>query len=922
MSFELYRFSNRLDVIAGDDALQLKLLGSAFAWESAETWPSEVRASARGRRLASEIAMALEMGLAQASDDTLQIPYANFHTLDEEEFRLHHSFSSPSPFLLQVGRTGVLGRSDFQYQLRFLLGNQSVPIEISGLFLMRSSTGEHFHLDGTQYALVSALQRFNALPVQERTPQTSWLAFADVKRLSQDVNASLDTWLASNDVVVPSSIGLDFYEESDGSLSFVPTSPDLDQTEFRTVFQQSRDAHDLYTVQRTGKERVRVVLTDRQKAVLQRMKTVQRVKGPLREALEKDPIRVFDGIAGDVELPESYSDRVIGIGAFQYEPIPKAATDESSLVELWEAASSSIDSELNNQEPKERQELKTLLIRTNQDEVFDPYLDQAARATGDQTDWRFISPQALGNQYPLDPHQQEGVGWLQRCSQIKDRRGVLLADDMGLGKTLQLLTFMAWAIESGLFPELSKQRPPYRPILITAPLILLENQTWEEEMKKFFEEKGSIFLPVLPLYGPALRSFRRKDLSGTEGTLGKPILDLDRIRQHRIVITNYEALRDYEFSFAYHPDGKSLWSMVISDEAQEYKTPNSRISHAMKKLDPPFRIACTGTPVETQLLDLWNIFDALQPGLLGAARDFVRRYHGSVADTEIDQLKRRLLYLRPNTFMLRRSKDEVLKLPEKTVERLLCPMSPDEVMAHQTLSQGMSAAGAKKEKLTLLHDFARLYQHPALLGAAGDDQTPAQLRASSSKLRAVLDLLHGIKSKGEKVLIFARHKDSQRMLASVLSDEFGFPVRILNGDTPTSVSSRNGAAQTRRLLLDEFKNRSGFSVIVLSPFVAGVGLTIVEANHVIHYGRWWNPALEAQATDRAYRRGQQRPVKVYLPILHDPTQQIPNSFDQLLDRLMTRREELARTLLAKEGFMAIREKEEVVGDEMIASLSR
>ena len=160
------------------------------------------------------------------------------------------------------------------------------------------------------------------------------------------------------------------------------------------------------------------------------------------------------------------------------------------------------------------------------------------------------------------------------------------------------------------------------------------------------------------------------------------------------------------------------------------------------------------------------------------------------------------------------------------------------------------------------------------------------------------------------------------MLASVLSDEFGFPVRILNGDTPTAASSRNGAAQTRRLLLDEFKSRPGFSVIVLSPFVAGVGLTIVEANHVIHYGRWWNPALEAQATDRAYRRGQTRPVTVYLPILYDPTGRIPDSFDELLDRLMTRRQELANSLLAKEGFLAVRDKEEAVGDEMIASLSR
>lgn len=922
MSFELYRFADRLGVIAGDEALFLESSAAAFSWESGETWPSELRASARGRRLASEVGMALEMGLARVQDTVLAVPYTNFTTLDEEEFRFHRSFSAPSPFLLQIGRTGVLGRADFQYQLRFLLGNQQVPVETTGPFLMRASTGERFHLDATQYALVSALQKFNALPLSERTPQTSWLAFADVKRLSHDVNASLDTWLASNDVVVPSSIGLDFYEESDGSLSFVPTSPELDNTEFRTVFQQSRDAHDLYTVQQAGRERVRVVLTDKQKAVLQRMKTVQRVKGPLREAVEKDPIRVFDGIAGDVELPESYSDRVIGIGAFQYESVPKAPSDESSLAGLWGGASSPDDGEASFQEPKDRSPIKTLLIRTNQDEIVEEYLDQAARASGDQADWQFVSPQALGKQYPLDPHQQDGVGWLQRCSLIKDRRGVLLADDMGLGKTLQLLTFIAWAIESGQFPELSKARPPYRPILITAPLILLENQTWEEEMKKFFAEKGNIFLPVLPLYGPALRSFRRKDLTGTEGTLGQPILDLDRIRQHRIVITNYEALRDYEFSFAYHPDGKSLWSMVISDEAQEYKTPNSRVSHAMKKLDPPFRIACTGTPVETQLLDLWNLFDALQPGLLGAAKDFVSRYAAAREGAEIDQLKRKLLYLRPNAFMLRRSKDEVLKLPEKRVERLLCPMSAEEIKAHQTLALGMSAAGAKKQKLTLLHDFARLYQHPALLGASGDDETAAGLRASSSKLRAVLSILHEIKAKGEKVLIFARHKDSQRMLASVLSDEFEFPVRILNGDTPTAASSRNGAAQTRRLLLDEFKNRPGFSVIVLSPFVAGVGLTIVEANHVIHYGRWWNPALEAQATDRAYRRGQTRPVKVYLPILHDPTEQIPDSFDQLLDRLMTRREELARSLLAKEGFMAVREKEDAVGDEMIASLSR
>ncbi|SEG46670.1 Helicase conserved C-terminal domain-containing protein [Bryocella elongata] len=921
MTIDLRVFNGTVRISAAEDALLVTHRGTSFPWEISEAWPAVVRESATGRRLVFDVQLALEMGLGDVLGGDFVVPYTNFESLEREELKLHRLFTNPSPFLLRIGRRGVLGRPDFHYEISFLLGGAPIPLDIAGPYLRRVATGECFHLDSAQYALVRALRQFNSLPAEERSPQASWLAFADVKRLSNEVNVSLDTWLASNDVIVPSSIGLDFYEETDGSLSFVPTSPSLDGATFRTLFQQSRDAHGLYTVQRSGGERVRVVLTDGQKEILRRMKRVQRVRGPLRESLERDPLQVFDGIAGDVTLPDSYSARVIGIGAFQYEPVPRAPNDDSSLAALWGSDGGPQGGESEEGSPESSSPRKTLLIRTNQDEVDDEYVGEAARAAAGLDGWEFVSPNALGTDCRLDAHQRDGVGWLQRCSQISDRRGVLLADDMGLGKTLQILTFIAWVIESGMFPELSRPRPPYRPILITAPLILLENQTWEDEMKRFFREQGNIFLPVLPLYGAALRSFRRKDLAGTEGVLGQPILDLDRIRQHRVVITNYEALRDYEFSFAYHPEGQSLWSMVISDEAQEYKTPNSRISHAMKKLDPPFRVACTGTPVETRLLDLWNIFDAAQPGLLGSAREFVQRFETPVGASGVSALKKALLYQRPSAFMLRRNKQEVLDLPEKTVERLLCPMSPEEIEAHKTLSEGMTSAGAKKQKLTLLNDFARLYQHPALLRSSGDDQTSSALRASSSKLRGVVDLLHRIREKGEKVLIFARHKDAQRMLASVLSDEFDLPVRILNGDTPTSSSARNGATQTRRLLLNEFKQRTGFSVIVLSPFVAGVGLTIVEANHVIHYGRWWNPALESQATDRAYRRGQQRPVSVYLPILYDPSGQIRDSFDELLDRLMTRREELARATLAKEGFTPVADSEDNTGEQLIASLS-
>jgi hypothetical protein len=927
MTRELHSFAQQIVVSATSDGLELHTFATALDWERPESWPVDAVQSALGKRVSYEIATLLEMDLASTRGKAVLIPYENFAEMDRQELALHKSFSQPSPFLLHIDRSGVIGRPDFQYKYRYMLGGQPVPLQRIGPYLCRTSTAELFHMDPNHFALVDAMERFNALPPAARNPQASWMAFADVKRLSGEVNASLDRWLESNDVIVPSSIGVDFYEEQDGSLSFVPTSDSLDAEEFRTVFQRNAEAHGFYTIQRGGSERVRVVLDARQKAVLERMKRVQRVRGSRKDELIRDPLQAFDGIAGDVELPESYSDRVIGIGEFSYAPVPKTPGDETSLSELWGAGSSSFgegdrDKDQQQTEKEAKEKKKTLLIETNQDEVDSRYLVQSRQARGTEDLWSFRSPDALSESCQLKRHQQLGVEWLQRCSQIPGRTGVLLADDMGVGKTLQLLTFLAWCIESGLYPELSKPRPPYRPILITAPLILLETQSWESEMKRFFVEKGNIFLPVLPLYGPELRAYRRKDLAGTEGDLGKPILDLDRIRQHRVVITNYEALRDYEFSFAYHPDGESLWSVVVSDEAQEFKTPNSRISHAIKKLQPPFRIACTGTPVENRLLDLWNIFDAVQPGLLGSAQEFVQRYESRPAHSgSIEQLKQTILYERPNAFMLRRSKEEVLELPPKHIHRVDCNMSDDEIEKHKRLAEGIGQAGRKSQRLDLLHDFARLYQHPLLVSSSGDEFSTKELTASSSKLRNVLEILRNIERAGEKAIIFARHKHIQRMLARVIADEFGLPVRILNGDTPKLPSSRRSGGAARGHMLNEFRGKPGFNVIVLSPFVAGVGLTIVEANHVIHYGRWWNPAVEAQATDRAYRLGQAKPVHVYLPVLCDKTNQVPRTFDQLLDDLMIRKEGLAKDTLAKEGFRAQKADEESAGMEIAQALS-
>jgi hypothetical protein len=922
MSIALTAFGKSVSLIARTSALTL--MGSSVDWARPESWPADAVEHSAGQRTAYEIASLLEMGLAERRGSEAAISYDNFASAEKEEFQITTAFTIPSPFLLHIDRASDIGRPDFRYKYDFLLGGYVTPLRRVGYYLHRESTDEVFHLGGNHFALIEAMDMFNALPPGEKTPQRSWLTFADIKRLSKEVNATLDATLQANDVVVPSSIGLDPYEDSNGALSFMPTCPELDNKAFRTVFDRNEKAEGFYSLDQPGLGRLRIVLSERQRTVLERMKRVRGVTGEAKEQLKQDPGAVFDGVVGDIELP--YSDRVTGIGEFNFAPIPKPISDVPGMSGLWAGgfggdypAGDKNDGATDKEGPAKQ----TLLIDTHEEDVRDAYREDSEKARQIPQARKFVAPVALREEFPLKEHQAAGVHWLQTCVRIPTRRGVLLADDMGVGKTLQILTFLAWCIESGQFPDLSRSMPPFRPILIVAPLILLETETWESEMKRFFAQEGNVFWPVLSLYGPNLRSFRRKDVAGAESILARPLLDLDRIRKHRIVITNYEALRDYEFSFAYHPDGKSLWSIVVSDEAQEFKTPNSKISHAVKKLQPDFRIACTGTPVENRLLDLWNIFDALQPGLLGSAREFVSRFEGKSRENNptLSELKQQLLYRQRHAFLLRRHKSEVLDLPAKTEHKLACAMSDKEVASHLSLVAGLGDAGQKKKKLDLLHQFTRLYQHPLLLRSNGDEFSVQELKSASSKLRTVLEVLHRIRMQNEKVILFARHKDVQRMLARVMSQEFKIPVRILNGDTPRAAGIRKSTAEGRSQILKEFSDGSGFDLVVLSPFVAGVGLTIVEANHVVHYGRWWNPAVEGQATDRVYRLGQKKGVHVYLPILEDRTGQIFRTFDQLLDELMESKKNVAEEALCSDEFLAPRESEEEAGLRMFSSLA-
>ena len=504
-----------------------------------------------------------------------------------------------------------------------------------------------------------------------------------------------------------------------------------------------------------------------------------------------------------------------------------------------------------------------------------------------------ILPGSLRVSTGLKPHQLDGVAMLQHLWSHSPGacRGCLLADDMGLGKTLQLLTFIANCLD---------QDPSIDPVLVVAPVALLEN--WKGEIEKFFEPGA---LPVLTLYGSAIKELRVQASEVDPALAARGITKLLRkgwVGKARIVLTTYETLRDLEFAIA-----AQAWSIMVCDEAQKVKNPSAMVTRAAKKQKVRFRIACTGTPVENTLLDLWCLFDFIQPGLLGSLNQFRRTYKQPI-EAKTDEQRARVEELRrliePQT--LRRTKTGVAKdvLPQK-LEDDGCRSLP---MSHQQLQQYWSALERLKQQrasdpsavLQTLHNIRRTssdphWQHPE----AALRMPLKQLLAESPKMRWLVEHLDRLKrvskpERGEKVIIFCEFRDLQVLLQRVIRECMSLDVYVVNGDTSASLEVDN----SRQKLIDRFQRVPGFNAIVLSPLAVGFGVNIQAANHVVHFTRTWNPAKEDQATDRAYRIGQERDVTVYYPSV---VGQGFDSFDTVLHKLLSWKRGLAEDMLNASG---------------------
>jgi hypothetical protein len=550
-----------------------------------------------------------------------------------------------------------------------------------------------------------------------------------------------------------------------------------------------------------------------------------------------------------------------------------------------------------NDNGKSQNPRKTLTIRQNVDQI--DYAEERAQVLSfdlnsppEITTW-------LKSEVKFKPHQNIGIAWLQHLwtHQNNGVRGALLADDMGLGKTLQLLSFIAWYLERSTNPE---------PALVIAPVSLLEN--WQGEVEKFFDYRFSQL--VLPLYGKSLRE-RKINKSTLDDELQdskiKGFLRPGWLGNSKLVLTTYETLRDLEFSFA-----KIRWSIMVCDEAQKIKTPGALMTHAAKAQNAKFKVACTGTPVENSLADLWCLFDFIQPALLQSLSEFCSIYRRPIeAKTDEDNIKLEELRKLIAPQVLRRLKSDVADLPDKITNDSCRKLSLSSYQ-HILYEKVTSEFKAKIEEngsaiLGLLHRLRSICADPRESGAESINEISFLEHCKRSpKLSWLINKLKLIQRDQEKVIIFTEFRDLQRMVQHRIREHFGFSPVIINGSTKVG---SEGGSNSRQALIDSFQVKQGFGVLILSTTAVGFGVNIQAANHVIHFTRAWNPAKEDQATDRAYRIGQQKNVYVYYPTVISSGFQ---TFEEKLDTLLENKRKLASDMLNGTGDIDISEWSDII----------
>lgn len=898
--------------------------------------------------LKSEMDMLYVEGKAEKEGETYTISHDEASRFDAEERQLL-TLPRVFPYRMEIQKRGMPQDPDFHFVRYFLKPNGELFVnpKVIGSYV-EISADACFMMNHDQYRILQLVEE--SRKEEDEDDRQTILAgnlrrVAAVQKDAACVQAQLDAYLKTTEVTAASKLSITLSKNEDGTYCVEPVLLNEDGTklpaeinqDFQKRFQSRNRVESLYR-----KSNGYFVFDDAQVAGLKEVKDKRKLEKEEAKNLLINPRSIFDSDVFQFDL-RYYSDRVESYGTFIKENLPYIASNAGQWI-----PEEGTESYGHNQESapditaENARELADLIAEAAENEKttftyqgksypLTPQLvrkvsqackedtsetkqaeekvpgenkDDTDRANGPRSliikdnvnalDYTKIQRQngwagsletadifgGLRPEISLFDHQKEGIRWMFD-NWKQGYKGVLLADDMGLGKTMQALAFAA-----GLKKGYGKAG--MKSVLIVAPVSLLEN--WKEEISKFI--LPGLFEGVVDIYGSSVTKYKSKQKE-------QILLNFQSIERNKIVLTTYETLRTYDLSF-----GLIDWSLMIIDEAQKIKNPNSLIARAIKAMKYDFGLALTGTPVENTWIDLWSIMDFVIPGKLGSLKEFGQKYQNRLKDIRgnaaaLETLGAELEQALKPVFLRRQKSDHLKGLPQKTVRKIEKVMPPAQQAAYEAVihaargEQGKGKRGEIFRIIAALRDVSlcpnlAAYKEEVLLAMGAQ-----AFFASSARLQAVYEILKEVQVQKEKVLIFIESRKLQRVLKYFLEKEFGINI-------PTPINGTVDSA-VRQDIVRDFNKEEGFAVLLLSPEAGGVGFNITGANHVIHLSRCWNPAKEDQATDRVYRIGQKKDVYVYLPIAVDPMYGEGGSFDEKLDELLTFKRRLSESVIFPTG---------------------
>lgn len=890
----------------------------------------------------------LDNNLAQLINKDLSVfvpPEGIYYLLNEEEGSLFRQildlpdYTDLKMLLESTGESYVFSDPSFRLSFRHFQSLEPFPVQSTkliqnGIFWMKSNK-LHSLIHQDEYNLLHDIENFNARG-KSSTSETYRLYGKILESKKRCENIQFEKPLRGHDVVIPEKLELDLAQTGNDFELKANIVSNQNEILFQPLFDENfrkNKVKEIYTIppEEGSTDRVHIPFTNKQKEQLEIIRKInndQKAGKDIGDVISH-PEKYFD--LSEIDLSETFSERVIGLGEYQ----PQTRSFSSKIGNEWFPGVEIVDpvegtkdivfkkkedledfnklventvnegkktvpyqgykipiedaqeiikkahEQFSTPQKATSPEKKILIIKENLNEL--EYIEEIQRPSMDNYRLRSI-PNLAKN--VLKNHQKEGIAWMQELHELREP-GCLLADDMGLGKTLQVLCFIEWL--SSLF-----ENDKYAKVLIAAPKSLLEN--WKNEYMKFFPTGN---------YTPVILSADDKEYTRYLS------IHAQQWEIPTLIITNYETLRFNQIEMA-----KISWDAVILDEAQKIKTPGTLTTNAAKALKTQFRVALTGTPVENTFQDIWCLMDFSLPGLMGSRKEFNNKYSETknTADESIAEMGE-LIRKEIGPYILRRDKsilgNELLPKYISVQEdanshfpidcsSLIQIMPEKQKAAYDDIREEMSHAENRKMMIKMVGELKKISDHPdfatnfsELVKSSMDKGFWKDFATHSARLNGILPAIDKIKKQKEKVLIFAEYRFTQYILKMILQDRYTLKnIRIINGDSPVSITKKNGG--TRQAIVDSFNESKGFNILILSPIAAGTGLTITGANHVIHYSRHWNPAKENQATDRAYRIGQKKPVYVYYPMAISNDYK---TFDFILNDLLTRKNQLADSAL-------------------------